>query len=106
MSRPSTVFWIASRKVAAREKDSRYVVRLALCLLTGCLDFCGFSHGDANAKYLFSYTNPDGTTASGEFTTNQYGQDSFDAGTDTDCSQVTVTKDESSDEAMLEESAV
>ncbi|PYS80929.1 MAG: hypothetical protein DMF67_18700 [Acidobacteria bacterium] len=79
---------------------------LALCLLTGCLDFCGFSHGDANSKYKYSYTNPNGTTTSGDFTTNEYGQGSFEVGTDTDCSKVTITKDESSDEAMLEESAV
>ena len=37
----------------------------SLCLLTACLDFCGFTHGDANTEYKWSYTNPDGTTSPG-----------------------------------------
>jgi hypothetical protein len=67
---------------------------LAVCLLTGCFDFCGFTHGEANTTYTFSYTNPDGTTTTGEFNTNPYGQGSFDVKEDTDCSKVTVTKKE------------
>jgi hypothetical protein len=75
---------------------------LAVCLLTACLDFCGFDHGDANSTYTWSYTNTDGTKSSGEFTTNQYGQGSFDVPDNVDCNQVTVTKKES-DVSMLED---
>jgi len=65
---------------------------LTLCLFTACFDFCGFTHGEANATYTFSYTNPDGTTTSGEFTTIDYGQGSFDVPENIDCNKVSVTK--------------
>ena len=65
---------------------------LALCLLTGCFDFCGFTHGEANTSYEWSYTNPDGTTTTGGFDTNEYGQSSFDVPEGTDCSKVTINK--------------
>lgn len=74
---------------------------LAFCLLTACLDFCGFSNGDANTTYTFSYTNPDGTTTSGEFETNEYGQGSFDVPENINCSQVTVTKKEQPSDVEL-----
>ena len=56
---------------------------LAVCLLTACDDFCGFSHGDANTTYKWSYSN-NGTTSSGEFDTNEYAQASFDVPEGTD----------------------
>lgn len=76
---------------------------LALCLLTACLDFCGYREGDANTKYVWSYTNPDGTTTSGEFETNQYGQATFDTNEGVDCNKVTITK---KNVATLEEAPV
>lgn len=66
---------------------------LSLCLLTACFDdFCGFTHGEANTTYVWTYTNPDGTTSSGTFTTNPYGQGSFDVPTGTDCNRVNINK--------------
>jgi hypothetical protein len=49
---------------------------LVACLLTACDEFCGFTHGDPDTTYKWSYTN-NGTTSSGEFTTNEYGQANF-----------------------------
>jgi hypothetical protein len=66
---------------------------LAVCLLTACP--CGYSHGDANSTYTWSYKNTDGTTSSGEFTTNEYGQAAFDVPDNVDCNEVTVTKKDS-----------
>jgi hypothetical protein len=50
------------------------------------------THLDANSTYTFSYTNPDGTTTTGRFDTNQYGQGSFDVNEGIDCSKVTINK--------------
>jgi hypothetical protein len=57
-------------------------------LITAC-DFCGFSHGNPSTTYKWSYDN-NGTTSSGEFTTDEYGQASFDVPEGTDCNRVTV----------------
>lgn len=65
---------------------------LSLCLLTACLDFCGFSHGEANTTYTWTYTNPDGTTQSDNFKTNEYGQGSFSVPENIDCNKVTINK--------------
>lgn len=65
---------------------------LVLCLLNACVDACGLN-GDANTTYTWSYSN-NGTTGSGEFTTNEYGQASFDVPDGTDCSKVNVQKKE------------
>jgi hypothetical protein len=55
-------------------------------------------------RTLFSYKNSDDTTTSGEFTTNEYGQASFDVPDDIDCNKLTSTKKkEDSNVAMLEE---
>ena len=58
------------------------------CLLTACKD-CGFTEGEPYTTYEWSYTK-DGTTSSGKFTTNEYGQGSFEAPEGTDCSKVTL----------------
>jgi hypothetical protein len=60
---------------------------LIACLLTACEDTCGFPDGQPNTTYEWSYTK-DGTTSSGTFTTNQYGQGSFNVPEGTDCSKV------------------
>lgn len=60
-----------------------------------CDDFCGFSHGEPHTRYKWSYTNNNGTTSSGEFDTNEYGQATFDVPEDTDCNRVEVKKMES-----------
>lgn len=65
---------------------------LSLCLLTACFDFCGFRYGEANTTYKWTYTNPDGTTQSDEFTTNEYGQASFPVPENVDCNKVTINK--------------
>lgn len=65
---------------------------LFLCLFTACFDFCGFTHGEANTVYDWNYTNPDGTTSSGSFKTNPYGQGSFDVPENVDCNKVTINK--------------
>jgi hypothetical protein len=77
---------------------------LALCLLTACLDFCGVSHLKGNTKYTYSYTNPDGTTHSDEFMTNEYGQATVDVPPGTDCGAVKI--EEKHSEIAMEESAV
>lgn len=77
---------------------------LALCLLTACFDFCGFNHGKANTTYTFSYSNPNGTTTSGEFRTNEYGQATFDTNEGIDCGKVTITEKNAG--PALEESQV
>jgi len=43
----------------------------------------------SNTTYTWSYAN-NGTHSSGEFTTNEYGQASFEVPEDTDCSKVDV----------------
>lgn len=65
---------------------------LSLCLLTACFDFCGATHLEATTVYEFHYTNPDGTTTSDEFTTNEYGQASFPVPDNVECSRVTINK--------------
>jgi hypothetical protein len=50
-------------------------------------------HGDPNTTYEWSYTN-NGQTSAGEFTTNEYGQASFDVPEDVDCNKLEITKDE------------
>ena len=62
---------------------------LAVCLLTACDDFCILTKGAPNTTYTWSYTN-NGTTSSGEFTTDDYGGSSFGVPEDTDCSKVDV----------------
>jgi hypothetical protein len=57
---------------------------LVACLFAACVNVCGFPDGDANTTYSWSYSN-NGTTGSGEFTTNEYGQGSFDVPDGTDC---------------------
>ena len=74
-------------------------IKVALCVLSACLliacdEFCGFSHGEPHTTYTWSYDN-NGTTASGEFTTNEYWQASFDVPDDTDCNEVEVKKKDS-----------
>jgi hypothetical protein len=64
---------------------------LIICLLTACVDVCGFSRGDANTTYNWPYSN-NGTTASGEFTTNDYGQATIDVPEGTDCGKVAFSK--------------
>jgi hypothetical protein len=66
------------------------VCAFAAGLLVACND-CGFSHGDANTTYTWSYNN-NGTTSSGEFTTNEYGQATFEVPDNTDCNKVEVKK--------------
>ena len=66
---------------------------LVLCLHTACVDTCGFGDGEATTTYTWSYSN-NGTTGSGEFTTDQYGQASIEVPEDTDCSKVVVHKKE------------
>jgi hypothetical protein len=61
---------------------------LIVCLLSACAD-CGFSHGNPSTTYKWSYDN-NGTTSSGEFTTNEYGQATFEVPDGTDCNKVTV----------------
>jgi hypothetical protein len=61
---------------------------LIVCLLNACLDTCGFTQGEPKTTYDWSYTK-DGTTSSGTFTTNEYGQGSFDVPEGTDCNKVT-----------------
>lgn len=73
---------------------------LAICLFTACP--CAYTHGEANPTYTFSYANSDGTTTSGEFTTNEYGQANFDVPDNIDCNKVTVTKKEEQKVAMVE----
>jgi len=60
-------------------------------LITAC-DFCGFTQGDPNTTYTWSYTAANGTKSSGEFTTNEGGQASFDVPEGTDCQRVDVKK--------------
>jgi hypothetical protein len=69
------------------KKINLIVCALVVCLLSACLDTCGFIHGEALTSYSWSYTK-DGTTSSGTFTTNEYGQGSFDVPEGTDCSKV------------------
>jgi hypothetical protein len=64
---------------------------LVAWLLTACDGFCGFPDGDPKTTYEWSYTN-NGTTSSGSFTTNEYGQASFDVPDGTDCSKVEVKR--------------
>jgi hypothetical protein len=66
---------------------------LGVCLLTACVDVCGFNQGDANTTYTWSYSN-NGTTGSGEFTTNEYGQASIEVPEGTDCGKVTIKQKE------------
>jgi hypothetical protein len=87
------------------KKISIGLCALALCLLTACLDFCGFKEGKARTTYTWSYTDSDGQTHSGEFTTNEYGQGSFDTPTSVDCSKVSIGEKKTPEIAM-EESAV
>lgn len=77
---------------------------LVACLLTACDDFCGFSHGEANTTYTWSYSK-DGKTSSGEFKTNEYGQASFDVPDGTDCNAVEV-KVKAGGHAGLEEAPI
>jgi hypothetical protein len=60
---------------------------LVACLLTACDDFCIITKGAPKTTYTWSYTN-NGTTSSGEFTTDQYGDSSFDVPDGTDCNKV------------------
>jgi hypothetical protein len=69
------------------KKINLIVCALAVCLLSACLDVCGFTQGDPNTSYTWSYSN-NGTTSSGSFTTNQYGQASFDVPEGTDCNKL------------------
>jgi hypothetical protein len=64
---------------------------LALCLYASCIDTCGFSGGEPNTTYTWSYTN-NGVTSAGEFTTNDYGQASFDVPEDVECNRVELKK--------------
>ena len=64
---------------------------LVACLLTACDDSCLFIRGDPNTTYTWSYTN-NGTTSSGELTTDQYEGTSFDVPDGTDCNKVVVKK--------------
>lgn len=75
---------------------------LIACLFTACDEYCGFTQGDSNTTYTWTYTN-NGTTSSGEFTTNEYGQASFEVPDDTDCNKVGVKK---KDSPAMEESRV
>ena len=52
-------------------------------------DTCGYDQGKPNTTYRWTYTN-NGTTSSGEFTTDQYGEAGFDVPAGTDCSKVEV----------------
>lgn len=74
---------------------------LVTCLLTACEEYCGFTRGDPNTTYKWSYSN-NGTTSSGEFTTNEYGQASFEVPDDTDCNKVELKK---KDAPLMEENA-
>ncbi|MFY9618669.1 MAG: hypothetical protein WAM70_17045 [Pyrinomonadaceae bacterium] len=80
-------------------------INVALCilafLLTACDEFCGFTRRDPNTTYKWSYSN-NGTTPSREFTTNEYGQASFEVPDDTDCNKVEVKK---KDSPVMEEDA-
>ena len=64
---------------------------LLVCLLTACDEFRGVSHLEPKTRYEWSYTK-DGTTSTGTFTTNEYGQASFPAPDDTDCTGVELKK--------------
>jgi hypothetical protein len=69
------------------KKINLIVCALVVCLLSACIDTCGFTHGEPNTSYTWSYTN-NGTTSSGSFTTNEYGQGTFDVPEGTDCGKV------------------
>lgn len=71
------------------KKASVMLCAFVACLLTSCTDTCGFGDGKANTTYTWSYSK-NGTTSSGEFTTNEYGQGSFEVPEDTDCNKVTL----------------
>jgi hypothetical protein len=77
---------------------------LALCLLTACLDFCGFKEGKAHTTYTWTYTDSNGTTHSDEFTTDAYGMGSFETPTSVDCGSVKI--EEKHSEIAMVESAV
>ena len=63
---------------------------LVICL-TACDDVCGFKEGDPNTTYTWTYIN-NGTTSSGEFTTNEYGQAAFDVPDGTECNKLEIKK--------------
>lgn len=69
-------------------KDVLFITHFILHLSLSEFCFCGFREGKANTTYTWSYTGSDGQTHSGEFTTNEYGQGSFDTPTGVDCSKV------------------
>ena len=73
------------------KKISIMLCALFVSLLTACTDTCGFMHGDPNTTYTWSYTN-NGVTSAGEFTTNEYGQATFDVPEDTNCNNLKIDK--------------
>jgi hypothetical protein len=70
------------------KKISVMLCAFVACLFTAC-DTCGYDQGKPKTIYTWTYTN-NGTTSSGEFETDEYGQAGFDVPSGTDCSKVDV----------------
>jgi hypothetical protein len=82
-------------------KFSLGLCTLALYLLTACT--CALAQPlNANTTYKWSYANPDGTTTTGEFTTNEYGQAMFEAPSNVECGRVTFEEVKVPKIAMVE----
>ena len=77
---------------------------LALCLMMAC-GTCSSVTLNPNTTYKWTYANPDGTTTSGEFSTNEYGQAMYEVPSNVDCGGVRIEEKKATTIAM-EESAV
>jgi hypothetical protein len=77
---------------------------LDLCLMTAC-GTCASVTLNPNTTYKWTHANPDGTTTSGEFTTNEYGQAMYDVPSNVDCGGVRI-EEKKTPEIAVEGSAI
>lgn len=84
-------------------KISIALCAFALYMVTACT--CATGQLNSNATYKWTYTASDGTTSSGEFTTNEYGQAMFEVPPNVECGSVSIEEKRSPQIAPVESAA-